>query len=269
MNLGLPEKQPVAGIGISKTSYAEVVALCRQWAEERRATPSAEGPSEARYICVTSVHGVIMGQDDPEIASILNKAEIATPDGMPLVWAIRSLGFKEQERVYGPTLMLELCRSAEAEGQRIFLYGGREETLPLLTAHLLRDFPRLQIAGVYSPPFRPLTHEEDLLVQAKIRESDADLVFVGISSPKQEKWMYAHRICFPGVTMVGVGAAFDFHAGRTRQAPPWMQRRGLEWLFRLSVEPRRLWRRYVLITPRFLPLWAMQKIRHGRQSANK
>lgn len=251
----LPEKQRVVAVGISKTSYNEVVELCMHWAAERRSNSIAR----ARYICVTSVHGVIMAQDDPNIAKILNEADIATPDGMPVVWALRSFGQRQQQRVYGPTLMLELCRRAELTGVRIFLYGGREDTLPVLIDRLLEKFPRLQIAGSYSPPFRRLTHEEDRAVQREILDSNADIVLVGISTPKQEQWMYEHRDSLPGITMMGVGAAFDFHAGRTRQAPSWMQRNGLEWLFRLSSEPGRLWRRYLLITPRFLPLWARQR----------
>jgi N-acetylglucosaminyldiphosphoundecaprenol N-acetyl-beta-D-mannosaminyltransferase len=254
---GLPEKQLIVSVGISKTSYAEVVALCKQWAAER---PHA-GRNSARCICVTSVHGVMMAKDDPRIANILNAADIATPDGMPLVWALRSFGSRQQQRVYGPTLMLELCRSAAGNGHRLFLYGGREETLPLLESRLTARFPGLIVAGRYSPPFRPLTESEDQQVREMIRACDADIVFVGISTPKQELWMHEHRDCFPGVTLVGVGAAFDFHAGRTRQAPAWIQRNGLEWLFRLSVEPARLWKRYILITPRFLPLWAIQKLR--------
>jgi N-acetylglucosaminyldiphosphoundecaprenol N-acetyl-beta-D-mannosaminyltransferase len=256
----IPEKQLVTGIGISKTSYREVVEICQRWAEERKTNA---GP-RAHYICVTSVHGVMMAHDDPEVGKILNEADIATPDGMPLVWAMRSFGVREQQRVYGPTLMLEICRNAARTGQRIFLYGGREDTLALLIEHLRGRFPELLIAGSYSPPFRSLTAEEEERVQKTIRSADADIIFVGISTPKQEKWMYTHRDFFPGATMIGVGAAFDFHAGRTRQAPAWMQRNGLEWLFRLAVEPARLWKRYLLITPRFLPLWAMQRIRLGR-----
>ncbi len=258
----VPEKQLVTGIGISKTSYQEVVEICEQWTAERRANVG----HKARYICVTSVHGVVMAQDDPEVAKILNEADIATPDGMPLVWAIRSFGAREQQRVYGPTLMLEICRNAARAGQRIFLYGGREDTLPLLVERLLRRFPELLIAGSYSPPFRPLTSDEEERARDLIRRADPDIIFVGISTPKQERWMYAHRDCFAGATMIGVGAAFDFHAGRTRQAPAWMQRNGLEWLFRLAVEPARLWKRYLLVTPRFLPLWALQKIRSGRNN---
>jgi N-acetylglucosaminyldiphosphoundecaprenol N-acetyl-beta-D-mannosaminyltransferase len=258
----LPEKQMIAGVGVSKTSYQEIVELCRQWSEQRR---SASVP-RARYICVASVHGVILSQDDHEVAKILNEADIVTPDGMPLVWAIRSFGWKPQQRVYGPTLMLEICCQASQTGQRIFLYGGREDTLPELIDRLVTRFPTLQIAGAYSPPFRALTPEEDEHVQRLINAADPDVIFVGISTPKQEMWMYAHRPCFPGVIMIGVGAAFDFHAGRTRQAPAWIQRNGFEWLFRLAVEPTRLWRRYLLITPRFLPLWAMQKIRSPRRA---
>ncbi len=253
--IALPEKQRVVSVGISKTSYNEVVALCHAWASERKTSTH----SLARYICVTSVHGIILAHDDPEVAEALNAADIATPDGMPIVWALRSFGCPNQERVYGPTLMLEICQDAAENGHRVFLYGSREETLALLIDRLHMRFPRLQIAGSYAPPFRPLTATEDRQVQQKICESDADIVFVGISTPKQEKWMYEHRRSFPGVTLIGVGAAFDFHAGETPQAPAWMQRHGFEWLFRLSSEPGRLWKRYLLITPRFLPLWASQK----------
>lgn len=253
----VPRKQDVAGIGISTTSYAEVVELCNRWAEERKQSL----PANARIICVTSVHGIVTAQGDPELAAILNAADIATPDGMPVVWALRSFGSRNQQRVYGPTLMVEMCRSAAEHGRRIFLYGGREETLEELAVRLRRSFPNLMLAGYYAPPFRPLSSAEDEAVREMILKSDADIIFVGISTPKQEKWMYEHRNCFPGVTLVGVGAAFDFHAGRVRQAPGWMQRNGLEWLFRLMMEPGRLWKRYLLVTPRFLPLWAAQKWR--------
>lgn len=250
----VPSKQRVVGVGISTTSYSEVVELCRGWARQRK-TAVAE---RARYICVTSVHGVISAHDDPEVARHLNEADLATPDGMPVVWALRSLGHRRQQRVYGPTLMLHLCADAAAHGFRIFLYGGQDETLRSLRSRLEQQFPGLKVAGSFAPPFRPLTPEEDRAVTHRIRASDADIVFVGISTPKQEKWMYEHRHDLPGVTMIGVGAAFDFHAGRTKQAPVWMQRNGLEWLYRLVSEPGRLWRRYLLITPRFLPLWARQ-----------
>jgi len=262
MIMVLPQKQLVVSARISKTSYAEVVALCRHWAADRKANPEAPG----RYICVTSVHGIISAKDDPSFAEILNSADVATPDGMPVVWALRSFGSVGQQRVYGPTLMLELCRDAAERGHRIYLYGGRPEVLPMLEERLKQQFPALQIVGRYSPPFRPLSAEEDQQVQDAIRQSGADLVFVGISTPKQERWMFEHRRAFPGVTMIGVGAAFDFHAGCTPQAPPWMQRMGLEWFFRLTTEPARLWRRYLLVTPRFLPLWLIQRLKSVRES---
>jgi N-acetylglucosaminyldiphosphoundecaprenol N-acetyl-beta-D-mannosaminyltransferase len=250
----VPEKQLVAGVGISKTTYRQVVELVRYWAQHR----NQQVESSARYICVVPVYGIVMAHRDSEMSGVLNSADIATPDGMPVVWAMRSLGTTAQQRVRGPSLMLELCRDAAKRGTKIFLYGGRETTLPILENNLRSWFPGLIIAGRYSPPFRPLTESENLDVQERIRRSDADLVFVGIGMPKQERWMYDHRQCFPGVTMIGVGAAFDFYSGRTRQAPSWMQHAGLEWLFRLLMEPRRLWRRYLMISPGFFPLWFKQ-----------
>lgn len=258
----LPAKQFVVSVGISKTSYAEVVELCRRWISERAVNANVP----ARYICVTSAHGVILARDDPSFAEILNSADIATPDGMPVVWALRSFGSTGQQRVYGPTLMLELCRSAAERGHRVYLYGGHADVLPILEKRLRQQFPGLPIAGRYSPPFRALSRPEDEAIQEMIRNADTDLIFVGLSTPKQERWMFEHRHAFPGVTMIGVGAAFDFHAGRMPQAPAWMQRRGLEWLFRLISEPRRLWRRYLLVTPRFLPLWGLQRLKTKRES---
>ena len=260
-----PEKQLVVSVGISRTSYEEVLDVCRQWISQRKTSNCRK----ARYICVTSVHGIVMSHDDPEIAKIFNEADIATPDGMPIVWALRSFGLQKQQRVYGPSLMLELCRQAAENGHRIFLYGGRTDTLPTLMSRLREHFPSLEIAGSYSPPFRALSQREEQDIQRQIRESDADIVFVGIGAPKQEKWMYAHRHSFPGMILIGVGAAFDFHAGRASQAPIWIQQSGLEWLFRLMIEPRRLWKRYILITPRFLPLWAIQKWRSSRRACKK
>ena len=248
-------KQNILGVGITPTSYREVVEVCRAWC----AVPESNG-QRGRYVTVTSVHGIVSAVSEPAFRECLNEADIATPDGMPVVWALRSFAHPAQQRVYGPNLTLELCAMAEREGLPIFLYGSRPETLASLSANLLRQFPGLQIAGTLSPPFRPLTEAESDAIAGQIRASGARLVFVGLSTPKQERWMRAHRDRLPGAILVGVGAAFDFHAGMLRQAPPWMQRSGLEWLFRLGVEPRRLWRRYLLVTPIFLPLWALQKL---------
>jgi N-acetylglucosaminyldiphosphoundecaprenol N-acetyl-beta-D-mannosaminyltransferase len=244
-----PPKRSVVGVGVSATSYDEVVSLCRRWIE-------TEDPS-AHTIALLTVHSVMTAAFDPSLRTVLNATDIATSDGMPLAWAMRSLGIRHQPRVYGPDLMLALCEQAATLGHRIFLYGGRDEVLSVLRGNLIERFPGLQIVDAYSPPFRPLTLEEDRAIVRRIRDSQADIVFVGIGAPKQERWMVYHRDKLPGVIMLGVGAAFDFHAGRVRQAPQWMQRSGLEWSFRLLMEPRRLWKRYML-NPLFLVMWMLQ-----------
>jgi N-acetylglucosaminyldiphosphoundecaprenol N-acetyl-beta-D-mannosaminyltransferase len=251
-------KQSVLGVRISTVAYAEEVARCEQWIEEARESKFHEHAAAGHYVCVTSVHGIMTARTDSAFRNILNNADIATPDGMPVVWALRSFGHRGQRRVYGPTLMLQICQNASERGHKVFLYGGRPESLEDLRRNLVGRFPALQISGAFSPPFRPLTPEEDAEVVRTIRDSGADLVFVGISTPKQENWMWAHKSKLPGVVMIGVGAAFDFHAGRVRQAPVWLQKHGLEWFYRLMMEPQRLWRRYLLQTPLFLPLWALQ-----------
>ena len=246
----------ITGTNINVTSYKEVVDLVASWLSRG----NSAGEKRARYICITSVHGIVIARWDPELRNALNGADVVTPDGMPVVWALRSFGATGQQRVYGPTLMLQLCRAAERRRHRVFLYGGQPDVLNTLCQKLEARYPELIIAGTYSPPFRPLTKVEDEHVKQMVSGSKADLVFVGISTPKQEKWMAAHQMDFPGKVLVGVGAAFDFHADRVRQAPQWMQQAGLEWFFRLLMEPTRLWKRYVLITPQFLPLWALQKM---------
>jgi N-acetylglucosaminyldiphosphoundecaprenol N-acetyl-beta-D-mannosaminyltransferase len=252
----LPRKQPVLGVGISATSYDDVSRTCDAWVAERL----AGFRGRARMVTVTSVHGIVTAFFESPFRDILNAADMSTPDGMPVVWAMRSFGVEGQTRVYGPTLMLALCRSAAEKGHRIFLYGARQETLDTLQTKLLAKFPLLQFAGAISPPFRALTPEEDAAYVDRILASQADIVFVGLSTPKQENWMIAHRDRLPGLVLFGVGAAFDFHAGRVEQAPAWMQRSGLEWFFRLTREPARLWKRYLLITTVFPPLWALQKL---------
>ncbi|HLJ50809.1 MAG TPA: WecB/TagA/CpsF family glycosyltransferase [Bryobacteraceae bacterium] len=249
-------KQQVLGVGIDITSYDEVCSRCGAWIDLARA-----GDRQAHYVCITSVHGIMTARRDPAFREILNAADIATPDGMPVVWAMRSLGSHGQGRVYGPTLMLSLSQFAEARHYKVFLYGASNGTLAKLAENLLARFPDLLIAGRYAPPYRPLTPKEDRDIVSKLRESKADIVFVGLSTPKQEAWMSAHKAGLPGVVMLGVGAAFDFHAGRVSQAPAWMQRNGLEWFYRLLMEPRRLWRRYLIETPMFLPLWFLQLVR--------
>ncbi len=246
-------KLDVLGVSISTTSYEEVSTACSEWIADKSA-------GRGRYICVTSVHGVMEARKNQRIRNILNEADIVTPDGMPLVWALRSFGAVSQGRVYGPNLMLTLCELAETAAHRIFLYGGTTEILDALEQNLRQRYPKLIVAGKCSPPFRPLTPDEDEEISELIRMACPDMIFVGISTPRQELWMADHVGIFQGVIMIGVGAAFDFHAGRVRQAPAWMQARGLEWFYRLIQEPARLWRRYVLVTPWFLPCWGMQKL---------
>lgn len=256
-------KHAVLGVGISATSYGEIVRLCRQWLEAKRrwqqsgCDPVATPPARSIFLC--SVHPVMMAAFQPEFRAVLNGADAAAPDGMPLAWALRSFGVKGQQRVYGPDLMLALCAQAAELGHRVFLYGGREETLSVLCRRLTDRFPGLVIAGTHAPPFRPLTPEEDAACVERIVAAQADIVFVGIGAPKQERWIADHCGKLPGAVLVGVGAAFDFHAGRVRQAPRWMQQAGLEWFFRLMMEPGRLWKRYLLLNPLFLTMWTLQK----------
>ncbi|MDX1622635.1 MAG: WecB/TagA/CpsF family glycosyltransferase [Gemmatimonadota bacterium] len=207
---------------------------------------------EPNYVCVSGVHGVMESQRDPELRTIHNRAGMVTPDGMPLVWLSRLAGFREVERVYGPDLMLACCERSVERGWRHFLYGGAEGVPELLTERLEERFPGIEIAGAYSPPFRPLTEEEDAAVVERIDAANPDIVWVGLGTPKQERWMDAHVGRLGAPVLIGVGAAFDFHTGRKRQAPGWMQRAGLEWLYRLLSEPRRLGRRYCVNNPLFV-----------------
>ncbi|MBI4639266.1 MAG: WecB/TagA/CpsF family glycosyltransferase [Candidatus Tectomicrobia bacterium] len=213
---------------------------------------------EPHYVCVTTVHGVMESQRDEELRRIHNAAGLVTPDGMPLVWLSRLMGFRHVERVYGPDLMLAVCEHSVKMGYLHFFYGGAPGVAEKLAIRLQSRFPGLKVVGTYSPPFRPLTPEEDQVVVDHINMLQPDIVWVGISTPKQDRWMASHveRLSVP--VLIGVGAAFDFHAGLKRQAPHWMQRSGLEWFFRLMMEPRRLWRRYLIYNPWFLWLILLQ-----------
>ena len=210
--------------------------------------------------CVTAaaVHLVMVAREDPETRAAVDVA-LAVPDGVPLVWALRALGHPEASRVYGPDLMAAYCARSAATGMTMFLYGGHsDEALEDLTQALLARYPGLRIVGGWSPPFRPLTDDERDEVAARINATGADVVWVGTGQPKQEKWMAEMRDRLDAPILAGVGAAFDFHAGIVRQAPAWMQRRGLEWTYRLAREPRRLWRRYARYNPRFVAAFARQ-----------
>jgi N-acetylglucosaminyldiphosphoundecaprenol N-acetyl-beta-D-mannosaminyltransferase len=218
------------------------------------------------YICVTGVHGIMESQRDPELRKIHNRAGMVTPDGMPLVWLSRIGGHATVSRVYGPDLMLRLFEASVEKGWRHFLYGAAPATLDRLAARLLQKFPGAAVVGRYSPPFRPTTPEEDAAEVAMIEAARPDIVWVGLSTPKQERWMAAHRAVLSTPVLIGVGAAFDIHAGTLRQAPRALQNVGLEWAFRLAVEPRRLWRRYARNNPAFVAAVLMQAASLHRHS---
>jgi N-acetylglucosaminyldiphosphoundecaprenol N-acetyl-beta-D-mannosaminyltransferase len=205
------------------------------------------------YICVAAVHTVMACDEDPELRAAVLGSDFTVADGQPLVWALRALGHRVPDRVYGPDLMDRACARAARTGRRMYLYGGRNPgALSQLTRQLRLRHPGLQIVGGHVPPFRALTPAEEAEVAADINRSGADVVWVGIGVPKQEKWMAAMRDRLDAPVLVGVGAAFDFHAGLVPQAPAWLQRYGMEWAFRLVQEPRRLWRRYLRYNPRFV-----------------
>jgi N-acetylglucosaminyldiphosphoundecaprenol N-acetyl-beta-D-mannosaminyltransferase len=211
------------------------------------------------YVCVCNVHTVMASHEDPELRAALMSSSLNVPDGQPLVWAMNALGESLRDRVYGPELMARACARAAESGRRFYLYGGRnQDALVQLGVSLRRRFPGLNIVGAYAPPFRPLSVEERTAISEDINESEADVVWVGIGVPKQEKWMAALRPYLEAPVLVGVGAAFDFHAGLVPQAPPMLQRAGLEWAYRLTQEPRRLWRRYLRYNPRFVAAFARQ-----------
>jgi N-acetylglucosaminyldiphosphoundecaprenol N-acetyl-beta-D-mannosaminyltransferase len=196
------------------------------------------------------VYTIMQGYERPEVRAALN-ANLVTPDGMPVVWALRLLGHSA-ERVYGPDVMYAVCERSVKEGWRHFFYGGAEGVPEMLATALQKKFPGLQVAGLESPPFRTLTPDEDAAMVERLNKCEAQIVWVGLGSPKQDVWMFEHRSQLNAPVLIAVGAAFDFYAGRVRQAPRWMQRSGLEWLFRLGSEPGRLWRRYLLYNPKFV-----------------
>jgi N-acetylglucosaminyldiphosphoundecaprenol N-acetyl-beta-D-mannosaminyltransferase len=244
----------VLGMRVDATSYAHAVETILAQAEA-----GAGGVT-----CVATVHMVMEAFDAPDYRAIVNAAELVTPDGVPLVWMLRALGLPGARRVYGPDLVPCVCEAAAARGVPVGFYGGSGDTLERLVGRLGARFPGLRVALAHSPPFRPLSAPEDAAVCEAIRDSGARVLFVGLGCPKQERFMAEHRDRLD-CAMVGVGAAFDFLAGRKAQAPAWLQRAGLEWLFRLCHEPRRLWRRYALHNPRFAALAARQVWRERRR----
>jgi N-acetylglucosaminyldiphosphoundecaprenol N-acetyl-beta-D-mannosaminyltransferase len=231
----------VLNASIDVISWSDTLRTIRGWANRH----------ESRYVCICNVHSVVTATQDAEFERVINEADLATPDGAPIAWMLRRLGFSHQQRINGPDLMLRYCEQAALCGESVFLYGGTPETMRRLQPALRERFPALEIAGAISPPFRPLTPAEDAEVIAAINASKAGTVWVSLGCPKQEKWMAAHRHRIHAV-MIGVGAAFDYHAGTTERAPLWMQNHGLEWLHRMASEPGRLSGRYLQTNSIFL-----------------
>jgi N-acetylglucosaminyldiphosphoundecaprenol N-acetyl-beta-D-mannosaminyltransferase len=243
----------ILGMRVDGTTYEETTDAITDMASAR----------SGGMVCVATVHMVMEAFDDPGFRQIVNTADRVTPDGVPLVTALRMLGIPLAKRVYGPALTLAVCQRAEELGLPVGFYGGTPEVVDVLTRKLSARFPKLEIPFAFAPPFRPLSEVEDAAVVDAIRAAGVAILFVGLGCPKQERWMAAHRELLR-CTMVGVGAAFDFIAGAKRQAPRCMQRAGLEWLFRLLAEPRRLWRRYLIGNPRFLYHFALERWRARR-----
>lgn len=242
----------VLGAEIDALSWEAAMSRLLGWARAR----------ESRYVTICNVHVVVSAARDAAFRQVINGSDMATPDGAPVAWMLRRLGFVGQPRISGPDVMWALCERAAGEGVPVYCYGSTQATLTLLETRLRAAFPGLQ-ATMESPPFRALSAQEDAAAVERINASGAGIVFVGLGCPKQERWMAEHRGRVQAV-MIGVGAAFDFHAGTVRRAPAWMQRRGLEWLHRLLSEPRRLWKRYLVTNTLFLWLAGRQLWRAKR-----
>ncbi|HEX3625162.1 MAG TPA: WecB/TagA/CpsF family glycosyltransferase [Verrucomicrobiae bacterium] len=238
----------VLGVGISVLNLPTALAEIAEAIRQRR----------KGYICVTGVHGVMEAQNDESFRAILNNAFLCTPDGMPMVWAGKMTGHRQMRRVYGPDLMLDICGWSQENPCRHFFFGGAPGVAEQLAGNLKARFPNLEIAGTFTPPFRPLNPAEENELREKVRAARPDIFWVGLSTPKQEKFMAQHLPKLDATLMVGVGAAFDFLSGRVKQAPRWMQRSGLEWLYRLCSEPRRLAGRYFKNNPLFLAKITLQ-----------
>ena len=242
----------ILGTRVDPSNYVDATELILGWARRR----------ESRYVCVANVHMIMEAFDDPAFRNVVNGADYVTSDGMPLVWALRTLGARSAERVYGPDLTPLVCAAAAREGVPVGFFGADPAVRDSMIAKLRDAYPDLEVAFADSPPFRELTTAEELEVAGRINASGARILFVGLGCPKQERWMARNVDRIQAVTL-GVGAAFEFIAGTKRKAPGFLQKLGLEWLFRLFTEPKRLWRRYVYHNPRFLFLLVRQVARRS------
>ena len=248
------EHADVLGVKVSAINMSRAVELADQWI----------AAGSAGYVCVTGVHGVMEAQEDPRLREILNQAVINTPDGMPMSWVGRLQGFAHMDRVCGPDFMLAMCQVSVDRGYRHFLYGGQPGVAEKLKETLETRFPGLQVVGTYTPPFRSLNEEEEAALLVQLRDSKPNILWVGLSTPKQERFMaqYVNRLQVP--LLVGVGAAFDYHTGRIRDCSDWIKRAGLQWLHRMMQEPRRLSRRYLRNNPAFVLKITLQMLKLRR-----
>ena len=247
----------ILGVPVSMVDYGRTIQVM-----DRLVTTRERG-----YVCVAPVHALMEARDDREMLGALRGATLVVPDGMPVVWAANLMGESLGDRVYGPELMLRFSALCAERGHRVWLYGGRDQgSLAQLALSLRRRFPGVEIVGGHSPPFRALSAEEERSVADQINAARPDVVWVGIGVPKQEKWMATMRERLEAPVMCGVGAAFDFHSGRVSMAPRWMQRRGLEWVYRTAHEPRRLLGRYLRTNPRFVAALARQYLAERRRA---
>jgi N-acetylglucosaminyldiphosphoundecaprenol N-acetyl-beta-D-mannosaminyltransferase len=244
------ESRHILGVRVDATSYQDAADRVLSWARR----------GESRYVCCAAVNNIMEAHDSADFKRVMTEADLVTSDGMPLVWVLRVLGVRDATRVYGPDLTPVVLEAAANAGVPVGFYGASEQVLKDLVAHVQTRFPKIDVVYAESPPFRAVTVEEDQRTVRGIKGCGARILFVGLSTPKQDRWMNAHRGRVPCV-MLGVGAAFDFLTRTKAQAPSWMQRTGLEWLFRLATEPRRLWRRYLRHNPRFAVLALTQILR--------
>jgi N-acetylglucosaminyldiphosphoundecaprenol N-acetyl-beta-D-mannosaminyltransferase len=245
----------ILGVRVDATSYTQAIELVRTWTEL----------GESRIVCTANVHMLMTAYDDAAFRGVMRDADLVTPDGMPLVWTLRRIGYAQQERVYGPTLTCKLLSFSEEAGIPVGFLGSTPAVIENLQVRVKQAYPQIKLDYAYSPPFRVLDSVEDAAIVEAVNRSGVRILFVGLGCPKQELWMHAHRGKVNAV-MLGVGAAFDYLAGVKPQAPLWVQRIGMEWFYRLVTEPKRLWKRYMVYNPRFAVAvtWELLTRRHNQ-----
>lgn len=248
----------VLGVPVSALTMNDALASIDEWITR----------AQRHYICTIDVHALVESQFASDVQAIYRSAAMATPDGMPLVWLLRQQGYPAADRICGPDLMPAVFRMSEARGYRHFLYGSSEETLLLIRQELGREFPEARIVGHHSPPFRPLTRDEEQEIDEMLNAANPDIIWVGLGAPKQDRWMAAHRDALNAPVLIGVGGAFEMMAGKVKRAPRMLRRTGFEWVFRLAQEPRRLTGRYLRSNFQFVMMLASQRWRAARRAVD-